>query len=146
MIRLIDSFIRNREFKVHTNQGGSESIVIPAGPAQETCISPILYALYVADIPKSDDTDIALYADDTALYTSAKTSNTIVKRLNSSLQTLQHYFRKWKIKINNNKTQAIIFPFDNKRHVIQQINSNAVKIPSISISQFAIWASRTTRS
>src|ERR1044071_6567465 len=105
MIRLIDSFIRGRQFKVHINQGVSKSIEIPAGLAQGTCISPILYALYVADIPKRNDTQIALYADDTALYTAAKTSNTIVKRLNVSLQTLRLYFRKWKIKINNNKTQ-----------------------------------------
>jgi Reverse transcriptase (RNA-dependent DNA polymerase)/Endonuclease-reverse transcriptase len=115
LIRLIDSFIRDRQFNVHINQGVSESIKIPAGLAQGTCISPILYALYVADIPKFNDTEIALYADDTALYTAAKTSNTIVKRLNLSLQTLRIYFRKWKIKINNNKTQAILFPFDNKR-------------------------------
>lgn len=115
MIRLINSFIRNRQFKVHINQGVSESIAIPAGLAQGTCISPILYALFVADIPTDNNTETALYADDTAIYTAAKTSNTIVKRLNFSLLTLHHYFRKWKIKINNNKTQAIIFPFDNKR-------------------------------
>lgn len=94
MIRLIDSFIRRRQFKVYINQGVSESIEIQAGLAQGTCISPILYALYVADIPKDNDTQIALYADDTALYTAAKTSNSIVNRLNVTLQTLQHYFRK----------------------------------------------------
>lgn len=96
----------------------SKNLIEPAGLAQGTCISPILYALYVADIPKDTNTQIALYADDTALYTAAKSSNAVVKKLNLSLQTLQHYFRKWKIKINNTKTQAIIFPFDNKRRRI----------------------------
>lgn len=122
LIRLINSFIRNRQFSVHINQGVSQSINIPAGLAQGTCISPILYALFIADIPQDNDVKIALYADDTALYTAAKTSNTIVRRLNLSLQTLQLYFRKWKIKINNNKTQAIIFPFDNKRRRTPTIN------------------------
>lgn len=31
------------------------------------------------------------------------------------MNSLQCYFKKWKIKINNSKTQAIIFPFDNKQ-------------------------------
>lgn len=122
LIRLINSFIRNRQFKVHINQGVSQSINIPAGLAQGTCISPILYSLFVADIPRETDVETALYADDTALYTAAKTSNAIVRRLNLSLQTLQLYFRKWKIKINNNKTQAIIFTFDNKRIRTPTIN------------------------
>lgn len=122
LIRLINSFLRNRQFKVHINQGVSQSINIPAGLAQGSCISPILYALFVADIPQDNEVKLALYADDTAVYTAAKTSNRIVNRLNISLQTLQHYFRKWKIKINNNKTQAIIFPFDNKRKRTPTIN------------------------
>jgi len=35
--------------------------------------------------------------------------------LNESLATLQKYFDQWKIKINSAKTQATIFPFDNKK-------------------------------
>lgn len=50
-----------------------------------------------------------------AIYTSAKQSNTIIHRLNDSLQSLQNYFTKWRIKINPAKTQAIIFPFNNRR-------------------------------
>lgn len=88
---------------------------MPAGLAQGTCISPILYALFVADIPTTENTKIALYADDTSIYTSAKQSNTIITRLNTALQQLSQYFAKWRIKLNSAKTQAILFPFDNKR-------------------------------
>lgn len=59
--------------------------------------------------------DTALYADDTALYTAFKCSNTIVKRLNSALIILQQYFAKWKIKLNEAKSRAILFPFNRKR-------------------------------
>lgn len=118
LIRLINAFIRSRQFSVYVNSSASNKISIPAGLAQGTCISPILYALFVADMPKPKDTKIALYADDTALYTSAKKSNTIVRRLNSSLASLQQYFEKWRIKINPSKTQAIMFPFNNSRRRI----------------------------
>lgn len=115
LIRIINSFIRNRHFSVHVNRGVSQQVQIPAGLAQGTCISPILYALYVADMPSIDNVENALYADDTALYTAAKCSNTVVKRLNSALVILLHYFAKWKIKLNENKSQGILFPFNRKR-------------------------------
>lgn len=115
LMRLINAFIRNRHFAVHINNSASNNINIPAGLAQGTCISPLLYSLYVADMPSDDKVNTALYADDTAIYTAAKQSNTIVNRLNNSLAELQKYFIKWKIKSNITKTQAIIFPFNNQR-------------------------------
>lgn len=115
LLRLIQSFIHNRQFAVHINSCISSSINIPAGLAQGTCISPILYSLFIADMPTDIKVSTALYADDTALYATAKQSNTIIKALNNSLIMHQLYFNKWKIKINTNKTQAILFPFDNKR-------------------------------
>lgn len=124
LVRLLNSFIRKRQFAVHVNDAISNIISIPAGLAQGTCISPILYALYVADIPIPHKCEIALYADDTSIYTSAKRSNTIINRLNSNLQSLKQYFFKWKIKLNASKTQAIFFPFDNKRKRIPTANIN----------------------
>lgn len=115
LIRLIDAFVRDRNFAVHINNNTSNKINIPAGLAQGTCISPVLYALFVADMPSLNNTKLALYADDTAIYTAAKRSNIIVNRLNSSLIALHHYFIKWKIKVNATKTQAIIFTFNNRR-------------------------------
>lgn len=115
LIRLINSFIRNRRFAVYVNDSVSNTIHIPAGLAQGTCISPILYALFVADFPQQANVQLALYADDTGMYTAAKTTNAIIRRLNSALNTVRDYFIKWKIKINDTKTQGIIFPFDNKR-------------------------------
>lgn len=97
------------------NNSVSDEVNIPAGLAQGTCISSILYALYIADMPVVNETEASLYADDTAVYTSAKQTKTIITRLNESLATLQHFFNRWKIKINSAKTQAAIFPFDNKR-------------------------------
>ena len=43
---------------------------------------------------------------------SGKLSNVIIKRLKESLSCTEKYFLKWKIKINQEKTQAIIFPFN----------------------------------
>lgn len=124
LIRIINAFIRNRCFAVHVNNCASRYVQIPAGLAQGTCISPILYALYIADMPTIENIETALYADDTSLYTAAKCSNTIIRRLNSAFLVLQKYFKKWRIKLNESKTQGIITPFNRKR----------VRIPSIPLT------------
>lgn len=122
LVKLIEAFPRGRKFAVHVNGAKSSEMSIPAGLAQGTCLSPTLYALYVADIPGGNDsTQLALFADDTAVYTSARNSNVIVGRLNKSLVELQQYFHKWKIKINTTKTHAIIFPYNNSRRRIPTI-------------------------
>ena len=109
LLRLIQSFIRNREFAVHVNNTVSNKIKIPAGLAQGTCLSPILYALFVADMPIKQNTVAALYADDTAIYTSAKRSNTIIKHLNESLISLQLYFTNGKLKSTHPKHRQLFF-------------------------------------
>lgn len=68
LIRMLNAFIRNRYFEVHINNSISNKIHIPAGLAQGTSISPILYSLYVADIPTNQNTQLALYADDLFIF------------------------------------------------------------------------------
>lgn len=118
------------DFNVHINHGVSQTVEVPAGLPQGACISPILYALFIADIPTDIDTDtqIALYADDTAMFTAAEQSNTVVNRLNV---TLHLYLKKWKIKINNDKKQATIFPFGNK---FKRIPSAKIKCSQSTVS------------
>lgn len=120
LTRIINAFVRDRKFAVQVNNASSTRLKIPAGLPQGSCISPILYALYIADI----HTENALYADDTAIYTASKNSNAIINRLNESLLSIQQFFHKWKIKINSNKTQAILFTFDGKR---RRIPTNQIK-------------------
>jgi len=50
-----------------------------------------------------------MYADDTAIISSSYGLNKIKNKLQKSLEGLNNYFKKWKIKINQEKTEAIIF-------------------------------------
>lgn len=59
LIRLINSFIRNRRFAVHINDSISNTVNISAGLAQGSCISPVLYAIFVADFPTIAEIQLA---------------------------------------------------------------------------------------
>ena len=61
------------------------------------------------DIVNKRNNEAVFYADDSAFVCSGKLSNAIIKMLKESLSCAEKYFLKWKIKINQENTQAIIF-------------------------------------
>lgn len=113
LCKLIKSFVTNRKFMVNYDGHDSDLMNVSAGLPQGSVLSPTLYSIFISDFVKPKSVDIALYADDTCLISSAKSSNVITRRLNKSFIQISKYFYKWKIKINEGKTQAIIFPFNN---------------------------------
>lgn len=119
--KIIASFLKNRSFKVCISNEYSESRSLPAGLPQGSVLSPLLYSIFTYDISIKRNHDAAFYADDSALICSGKVSNAIVKQLGQSIKHVEKYFKKWKIKINHEKTQAIIFPY----------NKSPKRVPSI---------------
>lgn len=96
----------------------------------------------MADFKPKSGTEIALYADDTAMIVKGKLSNAIVGKLMKNLHTCIKYYNKWKIKINTDKTQAILFPFNKSPKRIQttQLKNDNVTIPfSESVKYLGIY-------
>lgn len=92
---------------------------IPAGLPQGSILSPILYSIYTSDFNPPSEIEVAYYADDTALISSSKLTKALMKKMENSLVACNKYFRKWKIKINQEKTQTIIFPWNKSPKRIQ---------------------------
>jgi hypothetical protein len=65
------------------------------------CIQLVLYLIYAADLPTTDSTTIATFADDTALL--AVDSDPALASQKLQHLDLQEWFDKWKIKINQTK-------------------------------------------
>ena len=72
-------------------------------------MSPILYNLYTADIPKSADTQLAMYADDTAIYSRKRSLKSARNALQRHLHRIENWAKLWRIKINEIKTTSVIF-------------------------------------
>lgn len=109
LIKMIQSFINNRTSYVQIQQSKSNPYPLPAGVPQGSSLSPMLYNIFTADIPIPKRCDVALFADDTAIYKAGIKPIAIIKILENSLRLLNNYFSKWKIKLNGSKSQAIFF-------------------------------------
>lgn len=129
--KIVKSFLKNRSFVVCVDRNYSSERQIPAGLPQGSVLSPTLYSLYTSDINIRRNQEAAFYADDSAFICCGKVSNAIVKRMQQTINSSQKYFNKWKIKVNNNKTQAIIFPYNKspKRVPSQNLYSQGNIIP-----------------
>lgn len=130
IIKMIKNYLSGRKFAVFADGSVSNWKQMEAGLPQGSPLSAILYSIYTADIPVPRDCLAAFFADDAAYLASAKNSNAIVRKLNKILVRIDNYYCDWKIKINAEKTQAVIFPFNrsNKRIPNLQIRVRDIAI------------------
>ncbi|KAG5676799.1 hypothetical protein PVAND_006607 [Polypedilum vanderplanki] len=111
LIKVIDSFLFNRTAQVDINQCLSDTFSIPAGVPQGSALSPFLFNIYINDLPKLKKGEIAAFADDLAIFCSIKSRNpnSFKKAIMHDLNILSKFYSDWKINLNMDKTEFIIF-------------------------------------
>ena len=65
---LISSFLSNRQLRVVLDEKSSQEYPVNAGVPQGSILGPTLFLLYINDHPDDVISNIAIYADDTSLY------------------------------------------------------------------------------
>ena len=89
-----------------------------AGVAQGGLIIPVLFSLYVNDMPSpSHHVELALYADDTAIKATSRKPTLLVSYLESYLNDLQRWLSEWRIAITVSKSTAIKFARAGRRFI-----------------------------
>jgi endonuclease/exonuclease/phosphatase family metal-dependent hydrolase len=140
LVKLIQSFLTNRTAHVDVNGSSSTPFHIPAGVPQGSILSPHLFNVYINDIPLNGDTQLAIYADDTALFCHVPWKNIkcVSRKLSSSLDSVSNFFRDWKIRINKSKTEIILFTKSTK--MIKKLPTNPINFDGDSLQ----WKNQVT--
>ena len=109
LIFFIKSYLSNRKFFIEKEQVKSYIKNVVAGVPQGSVLGPLLFILYINDLPITKDIALGLFADDTCILTSSFRIDTIISRLEKIGNKIIKYFAKWKISANPSKTMAVIF-------------------------------------
>lgn len=107
LLRLLLSFLTQRSFQVRVDGICSNVFPVQAGVPQGSSLSPLLFALYTADISLPWPLRLQLYADDTSISCSGRMAVPLVARIQGGLRLLLDYANRWGLRPNPDKTQAI---------------------------------------
>lgn len=127
-IHFINSYLKNRKFSVKVGNTLSKEMDIQSGVPQGSIVGPKLYIIYANDCPTHPEVMSGIYADDKIYLASSLDSSKIVRLLNEQLELSNNWFRKWRVKINPDKSEAIMFGFNQKvRRSSKASNTKKVK-------------------
>ena len=129
------SYLTNRKQKVLANNVHSSSLDITQGVPQGSVLGPLFYIIYANDImEKIKNCNIALYADDTVLYTAGKNFERTVANMQEDLDALSLWCIDNGISMNVEKTQLMLFgqPKKLKEHPTFNIVYNGSPLQSVS--------------
>ncbi|GFX63094.1 RNA-directed DNA polymerase from mobile element jockey [Trichonephila clavipes] len=129
IIMIINNFLRNRTFQIKISSTLSRTACASAGCPQGSLLSPLLYNIFTHDFPTAPTVHICLFADDAAIISQACSPDIVRINLQKYLKKLQVWLTKWRIKINVNKSQAIIFKRGNYRNRMQYLKLFRTNIP-----------------
>lgn len=111
LVKIVQSYLTCRKAFVQVGTSSSTSFELPAGVPQGSLLSPHLFNIFINDVPLPKNGEVAMYADDTAIYcdVSWKNASRAKKILENGLNDVHTFFTNWKIKLNKEKTEFITF-------------------------------------
>ena len=83
----------------------SPEVPVTTGVQQGSVLCPLLFLLYINDLPENIQSQVRLFADDTAVYLTVNNPNDS-KTFQNDLDTLQTWERTWDMGFNPGKCQV----------------------------------------
>ena len=130
-LKLLASYLRNRKQFVCLGNTNSELLDIHTGVPQGSILGPLLFIIYINDLPLScSSLTPIIYADDTTLYTKLNTQNIkqFEQNINLELEKVNTWLKVNKLSLNVKKTKFMIFHKLNKRFDAPQLMLNNIQL------------------
>jgi hypothetical protein len=98
-LQWIYSFLHDRKQLVLLEGVKSSTATVDSGVPQGTVLGPLLFLIYINDLPENIQYSAKLFADDCLLYREVNTTSD-TNKLHEDLDMLQKWESKWQMQIN----------------------------------------------
>ena len=149
-LKWFKSYLDRRCHSVSFNNKQSDIFNINCGIPQGSILGPLLFIIYVNDLPLSlQHSKCILFADDTTIYASGHDITSLVTSINTDLLNVSEWFRANKLAANASKTSCIIFNNRNATSLKLSFDSqnispvNCVKFLGLLIDSKLSWSEHT---
>ena len=115
---IFKDYLSNRYQPVVVKGQKSDLKCIPAGVPQSSVLGPLLLLIYINDIVNEIESIIKLFTDDTSLSLALNNPDIRAEILNSDLDKIKNWAKKWKVKFKEDKTDLLNITRD-CNHILQ---------------------------
>ena len=102
-------YLCNRKQYVSVNGVNSYLRNILFGVPQGSILGPILFLIYINDLPKCSSLFTSLFADYTKLVATGPDLPLLIQQVNCEFQKINYFFRSLKLSLHPSKTKFMIF-------------------------------------
>ena len=136
-LELFKSYLQNRYQAVKINNTISDFKLINAGIPQGSVLGPILYLIYVNELPYiSDQFSTCLFADDTTLIFESENKYDLFNKCDSGVNLFFQWCCANRLFINTSKANLMLFSSILSPLDIADVHMNCIKIDYVSSIRF----------
>ena len=128
------SFLSGRRQATIVDGAMSEFCDLHAGVPQGAILSPLLFSIYVNDIPSctSLSGSTNLFADDTSLFVADQSVSTLSTKLQICVDSLSKWFDSWLLTVNTSKSAVMVIHPKKKASAEVLVSINGCDLPQVS--------------
>jgi len=147
--QIFKSYLANRHFLIKYRETYTSLHPILSGVPQGCVLGPLLYLIYTADLPTTDKSYTATFADDTAILTVHEDPDEATQ-LQVHLNKIHPWLIKWRMKANEIKSTQITFTLKKRTCPPVYLNNkqlphtNEVKYLGIHLDRRLTWRQHIT--
>lgn len=106
VIDWIESFLKDRTQRVVVNGEQSEWSNVASGIPQGSVLGPVLFLIYINDLPDTVNNIVKLFADDTKIFGKSNSEEDVIS-LQNDLDKLCDWSRTWQLEFNSSKCKVM---------------------------------------
>jgi hypothetical protein len=130
LFNLLKNMLSNHYFQVFLRDQSSKWRRLNNGLPQGSVLAPILFNLYMSDLPSTTDAKVFHYADDIAMTYQAKTFDECENNLEADIELLNQFFHRWCLQPNPGKTEMGAFHLNThvaNNQLVVMFNGTSIK-------------------